>query len=150
MFTRRIPNFHVCLVLIFLLTRILCPPWLYISISACTCGWFLFTQMPRNIKKGVPWYDCMWLTGVFPSLYCHTGDLWCYSAHLLGVGRSDNGSEWKVSRSNELITGVGAFSAEIKALCYYVTYADKKSHYEGFQRGSFNTHLKAQLFVGCD
>lgn len=135
MFAQHIANFHVCLVLIFLLTRILCPLWLSISAAAFASVLFLFTQMPQHIKD-VQWSDCMSLAAaIFLLLCCHAGALWCYPLTQSGKVR-----QWlwiKASRSNELITGGSAFSVELKALCYYVSYADKRH----ITRASREVHL---------
>lgn len=97
--------------------------------------------MPQSIKD-VQWSDCMWLAGIFSSLCWHASALVMLPSPLTRSGKVRQWLWIKASQSNELITGGNAFSTEMKALFYYVSYADKKSHYEGFHRGLFNTVLK--------
>lgn len=97
--------------------------------------------MLLNIKAA-QWSDCMWQSGIFSSLYCHASTLVMLPSPLTRSGKVRQRLWIKQLRSNELITGGSAFSTELKALFYYISYRDKKSHYEGLTEGLFNTVLK--------
>ncbi len=136
MFARRIANFHVCLVLIFLLTRILCPPVIIHLHSCIYIGLFLSPKCHRTLKMYSDLTACGYgwniLLTVLPrrSLVMLPGPL----------TQSGKVRQWlwiKASRSNELITGGSAFSTELKALCYYVSNADKRH----IMRASREVHL---------
>lgn len=95
LFVRRIVNFHVCFVLIFLLTWLLCPLWLSRLIPEFASVYLFFYFKPLKKKKNLKWSECMHLAGIYSSMLCQTRVLWCYPVHLLREGRSDNGAESK-------------------------------------------------------
>lgn len=115
------------------------PPVIIYSNSCMYISLFLSPKCHRTLKMYNDLTVCGWLE-YFPHCAATPAPSWCYP-----LTRSGKVRQWhwiKALRSNELITGGNAFSTEMKALFYYVSYTDKKSHYKGFHRGLFNTVLK--------
>lgn len=130
MFAQRIANFHVCLMLSFLLTWILCPLWLSILIPAFTVVYSFHPNATAMIWLYVADWNILLTVLPYQSLVMLPSPL----------TQSGKVRQWlwiKASRSNELITGGSAFSTELKALCYYVFYADKRH----IVRASIEVHL---------
>lgn len=99
--------------------------------------WFILCALntTRHLGSTMIWL-CVATWNYFPTV------LPCWSLVMLPspLTQREKVRQWlwiKAPRSNELITGGSAFSTELKSLCYYVSYADKRH----IRRASREVHL---------